>query len=119
MARVEKVKENQREEALSSVYSLFGNLNSAWEKVNNETDHTTKEVVKRSSDTELNTKEEGKPKSSTLDNTAYNKLIHLPIDVGEGRYIKGDPLSGYYDFIITEGSYKFWATFQVNCFRHN
>lgn len=34
--------------------------------------------------------------------------------MGEGRYIKGDPLSGYYDFIITEGSYKFWATFQVN-----
>ncbi|XP_055543869.1 uncharacterized protein LOC129729370 [Wyeomyia smithii] len=31
----------------------------------------------------------------------------------EGRYIKGDPLNGYYDFIITEGSYKFWAAFQV------
>lgn len=35
-------------------------------------------------------------------------------DVAEGRYIKGDPLKGYYDFIITEGSYKFWAGFQVN-----
>ncbi|XP_017155472.1 nucleolar and coiled-body phosphoprotein 1 [Drosophila miranda] len=34
-------------------------------------------------------------------------------DVGEGRYIKGDPLNGYYDFVITEGSYKFWAAFQV------
>ncbi|XP_030383966.1 uncharacterized protein LOC115631384 [Scaptodrosophila lebanonensis] len=34
-------------------------------------------------------------------------------DVGEGRYIKGDPLTGYYDFVITEGSYKFWAFFQV------
>ncbi|XP_043662615.1 uncharacterized protein LOC122626423 [Drosophila teissieri] len=34
-------------------------------------------------------------------------------DVGEGRYIKGDPLKGYYDFVITEGSYKFWAVFQV------
>ena len=34
-------------------------------------------------------------------------------DVGEGRYIKGDPLKGYYDFVITEGSYKFWAAFQV------
>lgn len=32
----------------------------------------------------------------------------------EGRYIKGDPLNGYYDFIITEGSYKFWVVFQVN-----
>ncbi|XP_053692045.1 uncharacterized protein LOC128740525 [Sabethes cyaneus] len=31
----------------------------------------------------------------------------------EGRYIKGDPLNGYYDFIISEGSYKFWAVFQV------
>lgn len=50
VARVEKVKENQREEALSSVYSLFGNLNSAWQQVNSE---KTKEVVKRSSDTEL------------------------------------------------------------------
>lgn len=35
-------------------------------------------------------------------------------DVGEGRYIKGDPLKGYYDFVITEGSYKFWAAFQVS-----
>ncbi|XP_065356471.1 uncharacterized protein LOC135950875 [Calliphora vicina] len=34
-------------------------------------------------------------------------------DVAEGRYIKGDPLKGYYDFVITEGSYKFWAAFQV------
>uniref|UniRef100_A0A1A9W3Z1 Uncharacterized protein n=1 Tax=Glossina brevipalpis TaxID=37001 RepID=A0A1A9W3Z1_9MUSC len=31
----------------------------------------------------------------------------------EARYIKGDPLKGYYDFVITEGSYKFWAVFQV------
>lgn len=35
-------------------------------------------------------------------------------NVGEGRYIKGDPLKGYYDFVITEGSYKFWAAFQVS-----
>lgn len=34
--------------------------------------------------------------------------------VEEGRYIKGDPLNGYYDFIITEGSYKFWVVFQVH-----
>ncbi|KAH8282772.1 hypothetical protein KR054_009653 [Drosophila jambulina] len=37
----------------------------------------------------------------------------IDTDVGEGRYIKGDPLKGYYDFVITEGSYKFWAVFQV------
>jgi hypothetical protein len=30
-----------------------------------------------------------------------------------GSYIKGDPLNGYYDFVITEGSYKFWVVFQV------
>lgn len=40
------------------------------------------------------------------------------VDVFEGRqagpsYIKGDPLNGYYDFVITEGSYKFWVVFQV------
>ena len=34
-------------------------------------------------------------------------------EVAEGRYLKGDPLKGYYDFVITEGSYKFWAVFQV------
>lgn len=34
--------------------------------------------------------------------------------VATSRYIKGDPLQGYYDFVITEGSYKFWAVFQVN-----
>jgi hypothetical protein len=31
----------------------------------------------------------------------------------QGRYIQGDPLNGYYDFVITEGSYKFWVVFQV------
>ncbi|CAG9800279.1 unnamed protein product [Chironomus riparius] len=30
-----------------------------------------------------------------------------------GSYIKGDPLNGYYDFVITEGSYKFWVVFQL------
>ncbi|XP_065086293.1 uncharacterized protein LOC135708214 [Ochlerotatus camptorhynchus] len=32
---------------------------------------------------------------------------------GSARYIQGDPLNGYYDFVITEGSYKFWAIFQI------
>lgn len=39
--------------------------------------------------------------------------VNNSTEVAEGRYIKGDPLRGYYDFIITEGSYKFWASFQV------
>ncbi|KAJ8885108.1 hypothetical protein PR048_011304 [Dryococelus australis] len=29
------------------------------------------------------------------------------------RYARSDPVSNYYDFIINEGSYKFWAVFQV------
>ncbi|XP_053673647.1 uncharacterized protein LOC128723907 [Anopheles nili] len=33
--------------------------------------------------------------------------------IAQGRYIKGDPLNGYYDFVISEGSYKFWAVFQL------
>ncbi|KFB38471.1 hypothetical protein ZHAS_00005873 [Anopheles sinensis] len=33
--------------------------------------------------------------------------------VAGGRYIKGDPLNGYYDFVISEGSYKFWVVFQL------
>lgn len=35
-------------------------------------------------------------------------------EVGRASYIKGDPLNGYYDFVITEGSYKFWVIFQVS-----
>ncbi|XP_062121975.1 uncharacterized protein LOC133835852 [Drosophila sulfurigaster albostrigata] len=61
-------------------------------------------------------------KGAKGDDTAENSVRGLrqkrepqeeSTDVGEGRYIKGDPLKGYYDFVITEGSYKFWAVFQV------
>lgn len=31
----------------------------------------------------------------------------------EQKAIQGDPWSGYYDFLINEGSFKFWAVFQV------
>lgn len=34
----------------------------------------------------------------------------------EEKAVKTDPWSGYYDFIITEGSFKFWAVFQVENF---
>lgn len=34
----------------------------------------------------------------------------------EKKAVKDDPWNGYYDFIINEGSYKFWAAFQVNFF---
>lgn len=32
----------------------------------------------------------------------------------QGRYT--DPWAGYYDWIINEGSFKFWSVFQVNIF---
>lgn len=34
-------------------------------------------------------------------------------DMPEQKAVKDDPWSGYYDFIINEGSFKFWAAFQV------
>lgn len=48
----------------------------------------------------------------------WDLTVASTTDVAEGRYIKGDPLKGYYDFIITEGSYKFWAGFQVKSSIH-
>ncbi|XP_044765819.1 uncharacterized protein LOC123322053 [Coccinella septempunctata] len=31
----------------------------------------------------------------------------------EQKAIQGDPWAGYYDFLINEGSFKFWAVFQL------
>lgn len=31
----------------------------------------------------------------------------------EEKAVKQDPWAGYYDFLINEGSFKFWAVFQV------
>ncbi|XP_017781079.1 PREDICTED: uncharacterized protein LOC108565918 [Nicrophorus vespilloides] len=31
----------------------------------------------------------------------------------EQKAVKSDPWAGYYDFIINEGSFKFWAAFQL------
>lgn len=50
----------------------------------------------------------------TINNTKFFETENNSTEIAEGRYIKGDPLKGYYDFVITEGSYKFWAAFQVN-----
>ncbi|KAL3290133.1 hypothetical protein HHI36_023498 [Cryptolaemus montrouzieri] len=33
--------------------------------------------------------------------------------VKEQKAIQGDPWAGYYDFLINEGSFKFWAAFQL------
>ncbi|XP_055598120.1 uncharacterized protein LOC129747798 [Uranotaenia lowii] len=46
-------------------------------------------------------------------NAEQHSTAMVPAAVEQGRYIKGDPLNGYYDFVISEGSYKFWAVFQV------
>lgn len=35
----------------------------------------------------------------------FDRLELTSTDVAEGRYIKGDPLKGYYDFIITGKSF--------------
>ena len=36
-----------------------------------------------------------------------------PKEEPEQKAVKTDPWQSYYDFIITEGSFKFWAVFQV------
>lgn len=38
-------------------------------------------------------------------------------EMHEQKAVKEDPWAGYYDFIINEGSFKFWAVFQVGFFR--
>lgn len=35
-------------------------------------------------------------------------------EMQEQKAVKQDPWAGYYDFIINEGSFKFWAVFQVS-----
>lgn len=35
-------------------------------------------------------------------------------DMQEQKAVKEDPWASYYDFIINEGSFKFWAAFQVS-----
>lgn len=37
----------------------------------------------------------------------------------EQKAVQEDPWAGYYDFIINEGSFKFWAAFQVIIFSYN
>lgn len=42
----------------------------------------------------------------------------MPVEmIKQSRY--ADPWTGYYDFIINEGSFKFWSGFQVNINRGN
>ncbi|KAG4065605.1 hypothetical protein HA402_012595 [Bradysia odoriphaga] len=96
VARVEHTKEEQRSSNnFEQIASLFSVLNAAWRK----TTQSSKEARKIDTD-----------KISISNDTSLSTEVN---DQSEGRYIKGDPLKGYYDFIITEGSYKFWAAFQL------
>lgn len=40
-------------------------------------------------------------------------------EMPEQKAVKNDPWAGYYDFIINEGSFKFWAAFQVSELQNN
>lgn len=42
----------------------------------------------------------------------HEDMKEMP-EMPEQKAIKNDPWAGYYDFIINEGSFKFWAAFQV------
>lgn len=46
-----------------------------------------------------------------LNNSSATLKRHMR-EVGTAR-LKGQAFNGYYDFVINEGSYKFWAAFQV------
>jgi len=99
VARVEHMKEEQRSSSnMDQIASIFNTLNTAWRKTSDNFKEPRKvDVVEQE-------------KMSQTDETSLSTEVK---DQSEGRYIKGDPLKGYYDFLITEGSYKFWAAFQL------
>lgn len=100
VARVEKMKEEQRASESNTFESIVSMLSTAYDVYSKLSAESS-----RSDQVNDGTKRE------------VNKIENNSTEVAEGRYIKGDPLKGYYDFIITEGSYKFWAIFQVNIFQ--
>lgn len=53
--------------------------------------------------------EEFSPENSTESLSRHSR------EVGTAR-LKGQAFNGYYDFVINEGSYKFWAAFQVRLY---
>lgn len=140
VARVDKMKEQQQEDAFggwSNILSLFSVLNSAWNKVSTEANNrennpmpTNARADSRNARQLRSTEDEtlkgisslihiffiflANVSNNSIDNTKFFKTENNSTEIAEGRYIKGDPLKGYYDFVITEGSYKFWAAFQVN-----
>ncbi|CAH0562092.1 unnamed protein product [Brassicogethes aeneus] len=50
--------------------------------------------------------------SMAMDDDDYSEHDH-DHDKPEQKAVKEDPWSSYYDFIINEGSFKFWAVFQL------
>lgn len=111
--RVEKTKEQQRSEAMANTFSLFSVLNQAWNKVNTGAPDSTSRSMSEHITPSDRTDSTGTYCECVVNFIFTNICFFFGLDVSEGRYIKGDPLKGYYDFIITEGSYKFWAVFQV------
>ncbi|XP_059617145.1 uncharacterized protein LOC132262042 [Phlebotomus argentipes] len=91
---------------IGNVVSLVRSLKSH----RNTTEATAQESPELARNSSANSAEPliGSPRDDTDDTAATTEVATV-----EGRYIKGDPLKGYYDFVITEGSYKFWAAFQL------
>lgn len=121
MARVEHIKEEQRSSNdMEQISSLFNTLNTAWRKTSDKfeagrkVDVGKEDKTSQSEETALSTEVKGIESINSTNFVIYLLKLAFHTDQSEGRYIKGDPLKGYYDFIITEGSYKFWAAFQVN-----
>ncbi|XP_055907831.1 myb-like protein AA [Eupeodes corollae] len=84
----------------------------------NDSKESTYNMEEDNSDFQITESDSGTDSSSA--STSTSSFTSTPTSssssstaIAEGRYIKGDPLKGYYDFVITEGSYKFWAVFQV------
>uniref|UniRef100_A0A336MM31 CSON001844 protein n=1 Tax=Culicoides sonorensis TaxID=179676 RepID=A0A336MM31_CULSO len=101
--------------ALSAIQSRQSNEESRRVHVENEFDGLN---VKMDNDTKLigsltESIEDKSESDINLKETDDSKESNKSEMVEEGRYIKGDPLNGYYDFVITEGSYKFWIVFQL------
>ncbi|XP_031623768.1 uncharacterized protein LOC116341055 [Contarinia nasturtii] len=107
VARVDKIKEEQQKQqaygmsGFQTVLTLIETASDVWSKVSTEFEQKQSTITDKSNDRPTN------------DVDSNDKSDGSSTDVAEARYIKGDPLKGYYDFIITEGSYKFWAAFQL------
>lgn len=139
VARVDKMKEDQQRKqsfnGLEAIVSLFDTANTVWSKVSAEAKASQNRAHYNGANAMTTRQpligerfrpiiiyrflrqfgsEKYQQKEMELIVPIFLALVASnQTEVAEGRYIQGDPLKGYYDFIITEGSYKFWAIFQV------